>query len=493
MNAPLRRLAVVTALLLTSLLVSTTWIQYLAADSIQEGPGNSRALYAQFGRDRGDMFVGDGDRQAAVATSEPVDDEFGFLRSYPQPDLYAHTTGYYSVLLGTSGMERAADEALAGTADELFYRRIQDLVTGRDPTGGIVRLTLDPAVQQAAWDALGDRTGAVVVTEPDTGRVLAMVSRPSYDPNVLASHDLGAVQEAWDALNADPGRPLENRAISGRLYPPGSTFKVVTAAAALEAGRTPETLLPGPEELDLPQTDRVLTNAFDSSCGGGDQVSLADALRVSCNTAFGALGLELGDEALREQAAAFGFGQQYEIPLIVAPSTVPDEIDEPQTAFTAIGQFDVRVTPLQVAMMSAAVANDGVVMRPEVVDSVLAADLSVVARPEPEEVGRAVSPSVAQSLTDMMTLVVESGSGTAAAVPGASVAGKTGTAQTGVEGEDPHAWFTGFAPVEDPQVAVAVVVENGGAGSQVAAPVAGEVLDAALAAAGTGSESGGER
>lgn len=483
MNSPLRRLGVVTALLLTTLLVSTTWIQFVRADEIQDGPGNSRALYAQFGRDRGDIFVGDAASGTSVATSEPVDDEFGFQRMYPDPLVYAHTTGYYSVLLGTSGIERAADEALSGTADELFYRRIQDLVTGRDPQGGIVQLTIDPVVQQVAWDALGDRRGAVVAMEPATGRILAMVSKPSFDPNALASHDLGSVQETWNALNADETRPLENRAISGRLYPPGSTFKVVTAAAALSSGQaTPETLLPGPEELDLPQTDRVLTNAFDSSCGGGDQVSLSDALRVSCNTAFGALGLQLGPDALREQAAAFGFGRQYEIPLVVTPSTVPDEIDEPQTAFTAIGQFDVRVTPLQVAMMSAAVANDGVVVRPELIDQVLAGDLSVVSRPEPEEVGRAVAPSVADSLTEMMALVVESGSGTAAAVPGVAVAGKTGTAQTGVEGEDPHAWFTGFGPVDAPRVAVAVVVENGGAGSRVAAPIAGTVLEAGLAA-----------
>jgi peptidoglycan glycosyltransferase len=479
-----RRLGVLTALLLVSLLVSTTWIQYVAADDIGDGPGNTRKLYAQFGRDRGDILVA----STPVATSVPVDDEFRFLRSYPDPAVHAHTTGFYSVLLGATGMEAAADDVLSGTADELFYRRITDLVTGSDPQGGFVELTIDPAVQQVAWDALGDQRGAVVAIEPDTGRVLAMVSKPSYDPNALAQHDLGAVQATWEELNADPNRPLENRAISGRLYPPGSVFKIVTAAATLATGLAgpDEPLIPGPAELALPQSTRTLPNYDGEPCGPNDQTTLSDALRISCNTAFGWLGLEMGDDALREQAARFGFGQQLEIPLVVTPSAVPEEMDEAQTALAAVGQFDVRVTPMQVAMVSAAIANGGTLVRPQLVDTVRAPDLTIIERPEPEAIGRAVGPEVAAQLNDMMQAVVESGTGRAAAIPGVGVAGKTGTAQTGNE-TDPHAWFTAFAPADDPQVAVAVVVENGGtlgsetSGGRVAAPIARDVIEAALA------------
>lgn len=485
MNAPLRRLAVVTLLLFTSLLVSTSWVQFVHADAISDGPGNTRQLFAQFGRDRGDIVAGG----TAVATSTPVDDRYGFQRTYSAPELYAGITGYYSIILGSSGIEAAEDDVLAGTADALFYRRIQDLLTGRPPEGGVIELTIDPAVQQAAWDALGDQRGAVVALEPSTGRILAMVSKPSYDPNLLASHDLGAVQNAWRSLNDDPGRPLENRAIRGRLYPPGSVFKIVTAAAALESGRfTPDSPIPGPAEFDLPESTSTLPNVDGRACGADDTTTLLDALRISCNTAFAWLGVELGADALRQEAADFGFGQQIDIPLSVTPSTVPDELDAPQTALSAIGQASVIVTPLQVAMLSAAVANDGVLMRPQLVDTVSAPDFSVISRPDPEEFGRAVSPGVADQLTTMMQAVVEDGTGTRAQIDGVAVAGKSGTAQTGRD-EPPHAWFTSFAPVDDPRVAVAVIVENGGSlgneasGGRVAAPIAKAVMETAIASA----------
>jgi peptidoglycan glycosyltransferase len=313
-----------------------------------------------------------------------------------------------------------------------------------------------------------------------------MVSRPSYDPSSLASHDLAAVRDAWATLNGDPARPLENRAIAGRTYPPGSVFKIVTAAAALETGDyTPETLLPGPAELTLPQTTAVLPNVFDGPCGPGDVTTLTDAMRISCNTAFGQLGIDLGGDALRSQAEAFGFDTPLDIPLRVEESTVPENLNPPQSAQAAIGQFDVRVTPLQVAMVSAAVANDGVLMRPQLVRTVLSPDLRVVDDVQPEELGEPVRPETARALAAMMVAVVEDGSGTAAQIQGVQVAGKTGTAQTGND-TDPHAWFTSFAPADDPRVAVAVVVENGGSagseasGGRVAAPIARAVMQAVL-------------
>lgn len=482
MNAPLRRLSVVVALLMGSLLLSTSWIQYVGAGSISAGQGNVREIYREFGRERGPIVVAGN----AVATSTEVGGDYQYLREYPGGPPYAHATGFYSIVYGTTGIEGAENDVLAGTADSLFYSRIGQVLTGQDPTGGSVELTLDPVVQQAAWDALGDQRGAVVAVQPSTGRILAMVSKPSYDPARLASHDLGSVRQAWEELNADPTRPLENRAISGRTYPPGSVFKIVTAAAALESGDYQTgSSLPGPAALDLPQTTAVLPNYDRRPCGPDDTTTLADAMRISCNSAFGQLGIDLGGDVLREQADAFGYDTDLRIPLRVTQSTVPADMNPPQTAQAAVGQFDVRVTPLQVAMTSAAVANEGVMMRPQLVRTVRGPDLQVVEDVEPEVLGRPVSAATAGDLTSMMVGVVANGTGSSAQIDGVEVAGKTGTAQTGND-QDPHAWFTSFAPTDDPQVAVAVVVENGGdagsetSGGRVAAPIARTVMQAVL-------------
>jgi peptidoglycan glycosyltransferase len=312
------------------------------------------------------------------------------------------------------------------------------------------------------------------------------VSKPSYDPNVLASHDRSSVTAAWDALLADPDSPMTNRAIAGKLYPPGSVFKLVTAAAAIESGEYNEnSVLPGPASLDLPQTSKNLPNSGGAPCGPNDEVSMTNALRISCNTAFGYLGMQLGGAAVKTQADKFGFDQDLRIPLRVTPSTIPDNLNKPQEAQTGIGQFETRVTPLQVAMVSAAIANDGEVMRPNLVSKVVAANLDVLDQPTPQSLGRAISPETADQLTTMMTTVVESGTGKNAQIDGVAVAGKTGTAQHAA-GAAPHAWFTAFAPADDPQVAVAVVVESGGtagdeaSGGRTAAPVAKAVIEAVL-------------
>ncbi|GAA4977614.1 penicillin-binding protein 2 [Kineococcus glutinatus] len=481
MNRPLRRLAGVVALLFLTLFASTTHVQFFAAEDLRAKPTNSRQLYAELGRDRGPILVAGGGQ---VAVGTPVDDAYKFLRTYPSGPLYAHVTGYYSIRYGTSGVERAQNDVLSGTADRLFYRRLSDLVTGRQPRGGSVELTIDPVVQQAASEALGERKGAVVALDPATGDVLAMVSNPTYDPNALATHDAAAAQEAWQGLLADEDDPLTNRA-TGALYPPGSTFKIITSAAALESGDyTADTLLDGPAELDLPLTSSTLGNDEGTECGPGGKVSLIDALEISCNTAFGSLGMTLGADALAEQSERFGFGQELQIPLSVATSSFPTDLNAPQTAQSAIGQFDVRATPLQVAMISAAVANGGVLMEPNVVRTVRDADLDVVETRSPQELGRAVSEETAATLTTMMRAVVDSGTGTRAQIEGVQVAGKTGTAQHG-EGLPPYAWFTSFAPADDPEVAVAVVIEDGGTvdsayGGRLAAPVAKQVMEAVI-------------
>lgn len=482
MNTPLRRLASVVVVMFVVLMGGSTWVQFVQAADLNNDSRNVRTLYREYGNPRGPIVVG-GD---AVAQSTPVDDPFGYQRSYAAGEVYAPATGFYSVVYGRSGIEREMNTELNGSADSLFYSRLEDLVTGRQPQGAIVELTLDPAVQQAAWDALGDQRGAVVAIDPTTGAILAMVSKPSYDPNVLAGHDTRAVNDAWKALQEAEGDPMANRAIAGTTYPPGSTFKVVTAAAALQQGYTPATVVPAPDVLPLPQSSDVLRNFGNTSCSPTGTMTLADALRISCNTAFGQLGMDLGDEALREQARAFGFDTPLSVPMTVTESHFPDQLDAPQTALSAIGQYEVRVTPLQVAMVSAAVANGGVQMTPYLVRSVRSQDLTVVSETEPTELATPITSTTAAGVRDMMVGVVADGSGTAAQIPGVLVAGKTGTAQTSEEAA-PHAWFTAFAPADAPQVAVAVIVENGGTlgseatGGRVAAPIARAVIEAVLA------------
>jgi peptidoglycan glycosyltransferase len=391
-----------------------------------------------------------------------------------------------SLVYGTpQGVERAEDRLLTGDDDRLFTRRISDFVTGREPSGGSAVLTIDAAAQQAAVAGLGSNRGAVVALDPRTGAVLAMASAPTFDPSRLSSHDPADVRAYYDQLTNDPAQPLLNRAIAS-TYPPGSTFKVVTGAAALETGTiTPDTQIPSPQELDLPQTNQPLRNFGGAACSGATS-DLAEAMRVSCNTAFGQLGLDLPAGAMLEQAKAFGFdADDLEAPTRVAVSRYPDETNPPQAAQSAIGQFDVRATPLQMAMVAAGVANGGEVMRPFVVSEVQAPDLSRLSRTEPEVLSRATSEQTAQVLAGTMELVVSDGSGTAAQIPGVRVAGKTGTAQQAA-GRDPHVWFIGFAPADDPQVAVAVVLEDGGGlgaratGGRLAAPIARDVMRAVL-------------
>lgn len=483
MNAALRRLSTVVLVMFLALLVGTTWVQFGQASALNNDPRNVRTLYREYGKPRGPIIVGG----QTIAQSTPVDDPFGYQRSYLQPELYSTVTGFYSVVNGGTQLEKSMNDVLTGQADSLFWTRVQDLITGRQPQGSSIELTLDPAAQQAALDALGGQQGAVVAIEPSTGKILAMVSTPGFDPNALATHDTTAANVAYQQLLDADGDPLINATINEN-YPPGSTFKLVTAAAALESGSyTPESVIAAPDVLTLPGTRTDLPNFGGSSCGANQQTTLADALRISCNTAFAQLGVDLGDDAIREQAERFGFDSgDLTIPMTVSRSTFPEDPNAAQTALSAIGQESVRSTPIQMAMVSAAIANGGTLMTPYLVQTVRTADLDVVSEAEPAELSDAVSAGTAQALTDMMVGVVQSGSGTAAQIPGVQVAGKTGTAQTGRDGEAPHAWFTGFAPATDPQVAVAVIVENGGSvgseatGGRVAAPIARAVMQAVI-------------
>ena len=481
MNTPLRRLSLVALLLFAALFVSTTWVQYVQAGTLNADSRNSRTLIDELSRERGQITAG----QTVLVTSQPVDDVFKFQRHYEQPEVYAPVTGFYSLVYGATGIEGAATQELSGTSDDQFYRRMSDIVSGREPKGASIDLTINPRAQQAAWDGLGDQRGSVVALDPKTGDILAMVSKPSYDPNRLATHDRDAARQAWDELNSDTAKPMVNRATSGNLYPPGSVFKVVTATAAVESGQYNEnSILPGPAVLDLPLTNRGLPNSGGGACGNG-QVSLTNAMRTSCNTAFGYLGMQLGGDALRTQSEKFGFGQDLSIPMRVTPSTIPAELNAPQEAQTGVGQYETRVTPLQMAMVASAVANDGELMKPNLIREVTADNLDVLDKPSPQSMGRPMSEDTAAQVTRMMETVVTNGTGTRAQIPDVAVAGKTGTAQH-LRGAAPHAWFVSFAPADDPKVAVAVVVESGGAagdeasGGRTAAPIARAVMEAVM-------------
>ncbi len=480
MNRQIRRVGLVVGACFVALFLQLNYLQVVSASRLANHPRNVRAVLRDYSAPRGDVVTPDG---AVVAHSTPVDDEFKRQRAYPTGPLFGHVSGHFSFTVGATGVEEAYTADLAGRSPELALRNLGDWLIGKEPVGDVV-LSITAAAQETARAALGDKRGSVVVLDPATGDVLALWSNPSYDPTPLAGHRSKEVQAAYDALNQDPAKPMLARAFRER-YPPGSTFKVVTAATALETGvATTERRFPSLRSLDLPQSDKVLRNFGSSSCGG----TLVEAFRRSCNTSFAQLGLDLG-ERLAEGAKAFGIGENVPFDLREARSAgpVPGTFDrnKPSFANAAIGQGDVAVTPLQMAMVAGAIANGGVLMAPHVAHEVRDPEGRVVRRLEPREWKRAVSAETAATVGRMMVEVVRNGTGRAAAVPGVTVAGKTGTAQA--PGGPPHAWFVGFAPAEAPRLAVAVIVERGGdlgdeaTGGRVAAPVAGQVLAKMLA------------
>jgi peptidoglycan glycosyltransferase len=475
----LNRLAFGLFLLMVALLVQLTRIQVFQADELNARPGNQRTLLTEYSRERGPILV---DR-APIAESIETDGSLKFLRQYPVGPATASVTGFYSIVYGATGLEKAENAILSGDDPRLFVDRMQQLFAGRETRGGAVTTTLHGQAQEAAWEGLRGKVGSVVAIEPGTGRILAQVQSPSFDPEKLSSHNSKAINEYYAELEEDPDKPLLNRPIA-KTNPPGSTFKVVTAAAALESGRfTAESVIPGPETYRLPGTDVELPNWTGTECGPNGEVTLAEALAISCNTAFAWLGNELGDDALRDQAQKFGFDESFETPLRVATSRFPEDPDASQTAQSAIGQFDVRSTTLQMAMVAAAVGNSGVTMRPGLVDQTSAPDLQPLETFRPQDFAQAMSPANAAELARMMVGVVSSGTGSSARIPGVQVAGKTGTAQTG-DDRPSIAWFIAFAPAQNPQVAVAVAVEDAGtdevSGNALAGPIARAVMQAVL-------------
>jgi len=441
-NTQIRRLGIVLLVLFCALFVQLNWLQVIDAHALNNKTGNSRAVVRDFVQPRGVIQTADG---AVLAQSVASGDAFKLQRQYPLGPLFAHVTGYFSFTYGSEGVERTYNDALTGhIAKSTFDPR--NLLVQRDKTDNVT-LTLSRNLQQIATDALGPRKGSVVALDPRNGAVLALADYPSYDPNNLAAHDQTAVTQAWTQLNASPDKPLLPRTYRER-FPPGSSFKVVTSSAGLATGTVTLTqpVYPTLVELPLPQTaGQTLRNFGGESCGG----ALPEALRVSCNTAFAQLGLDLGGQKLTAQAEAFGFNK-------VPPIDLP---------FGASSVFPPAMTP-------------------HVLSDVRDTDGNVVQRFDPKPWLTAVPPDVARQVRDMMVGVVQNGTGTNARIPGVTVAGKTGTAQTGLDKSD--VWFIAFAPAEAPRVAVAVMLENQpnrdeATGGALAAPIAQAVLRAALA------------
>ncbi|MGI9033042.1 MAG: peptidoglycan D,D-transpeptidase FtsI family protein [Acidimicrobiales bacterium] len=482
MNTQIRRLGVVLGVLFVALFVQLNWLQVVDAQHLNNDPRNTRAVVRDFAQPRGVIQTSDG---VVVAQSQPSNDQFQRQRSYPLAGLFAHLTGFFSFTYGTDGVEHNYNDSLTGRDQKFSINRLGDILLQKEHSANVT-LTVSKALQQTATNALGNRKGAVVALDPRTGAILAMVDYPTYDPNPLASHDQKTVRDAWNALNADPNKPLLPRSYRERYFP-GSSFKVVTAATGLATGTVTLTSPSYPvlSSLPLPQTAQPLSNFGGERCGG----PLPQVLKVSCNTAFAQLGLDLGGDKLAAGAQAFGFTK---VPPIDLPFGVPSSFppasafvrDKPALAKSAIGQQDVAATPLQMALVAAGIANNGVVMTPHVMSEVRDSEGRVVDKYQPSPWTTAVPPDVARAVRDMMVGVVQGGTGTAAQIPGVAVAGKTGTAQTGRDTS--HAWFVSFAPADNPKVAVAVIVEdqpnvNEATGGAIAAPIAKTVLQAALA------------
>jgi penicillin-binding protein A len=497
-NKPLRRVAIAAIVLFGLLVANANYVQVFEGDNLRTDSGNTRVLLDEYERQRGAIVV-DG---KSVAESRPTNDKLKYLRTYPGGAAYAPATGFYSLIYGATGIEQTDNSLLTGSDNRLFTRRLSDLLTGRDPRGGNVVLTLNPAAQEAAYKALAGRRGAVVALDPRTGAILTLVSSPSYNPSTLTSHDTKAINTAYGKLTADQQGPLLDRALN-QAYPPGSTFKTVVAAAAFQHGKNPDSQIPCQLKYAPKSGGQPLTNFGGESCP--NPVSINEAFTKSYNTAFAELGVSLGEQTIRQTAAAFGLnGTGFDVPLHVSASQVCDArvdpkatdgtdgcriSDEAALAQSSIGQRNVKMTPLQGAMIAATVANRGQLMQPYLIKQLQAPDLSVLDQTEPQPFNhdqpQTIPAEVAGQLSSMMVSVVNNGTGQLAKLPNVQVAGKTGTAEN-APGAQPHAWFIGFAPADNPQVAVAVVIENAGnensdaTGGEASAPIAKTVIDTIL-------------
>ncbi|MGX1476023.1 UNVERIFIED_CONTAM: peptidoglycan glycosyltransferase [Streptomyces canus] len=486
MNKPLRRIAIFCGLLVLALLIRDNWLQYVKADSLREDPDNRRVLIARYATPRGDIIV---DGKSITGHAETTSGDFKYKRTYKDGAMWAPVTGFVSQSYGANQLESIEDGILTGNDDRLFFRNTLDMLTGKPKEGGNVVTTLNAAAQKAAYNGLKKQggKGAVAAIEPSTGKILALASYPSYDPSTIAGGS-DSDAEAWKKLDKknNPDDPMLNRALR-EVYPPGSTFKVVTAAAALENGlyNSADEKTKSPLPWTMPGTTTPLKNEGNIPC---ENATLRVALQYSCNTVFGKVGSDLGNEKMLEEAKKFGFDEQQFTPVRSSSSVFSDDMNPSQTALSSIGQYNTAATPLQMAMVASAVANNGTLMKPYMVDSLQAPNLDTLEKTEPEKMSEPLSAENAQILQSMMETVVEKGTGTTAQINDVTVGGKTGTAQHGENNsKNPYAWFISYAKVGDSApVAVAVVVQDDKAvrenisGSGLAAPIAKSVMEAVV-------------
>jgi cell division protein FtsI/penicillin-binding protein 2 len=483
-NKPLRRVAVFCGLLILALLARVNYVQFIQADQLQNDKNNRRVAINQFAQPRGDIIV---DGHAVTGHTTTTGSDFKYKRTYVDGPMWAPVTGYASQAYGTTFLEGVEDKFLTGNDDRLFFNRTIDLLTGKQKQGGNVVTTLNAKAQEAAFKGLGNKKGAVAAIDPRTGAILAMASTPSYDPSSFAGNS-ATDEKNWVGLDKknNTDDPMLNRALR-QTYPPGSTFKLVTAAAALESGKVTDINAPtqSPQKYTLPNTRTQLINEGNIPC---QNATLVNALKYSCNTVFGKLGAEMGEKTMLDEAEKFGFNNEQFVPVRVSASNFDKNMTPDDVALSSIGQFDTAATPLQMAMVASAIANNGTLMQPYEVDKLVAPNLSTIAQTSPKKLSQPLSAQNAQKLQQMMETVVKSGTGTKAQIPGVRVGGKTGTAQHGVNNDQkPYAWFVSYAmTAQGSPVAVAVVVEDGSAnrdditGGGLAAPIAKSVMEAVL-------------
>ncbi|MFJ1645054.1 penicillin-binding transpeptidase domain-containing protein [Streptomyces sp. NPDC088258] len=481
MNKTIRHTAVICLALVLALMVRASWVQVYEAKALADDTYNRRNIIAQYAQPQGDIVVAGSPVTGSAKTDSG---DLAYKRTYTDGALYAPVTGYSSQAYGSTQLEGIYKDVLDGTDTRL--KNPLGALTREQTEPGSVLTTIDPSVQRAGYAALGDNKGAAVAIDPKTGRVLAVVSTPSYDPTKISGTTNGA---AWRRLTGDADKPMVNRALRQPL-PPGSTFKLVVAAAALEDGLygSVDERTDSPTPYTLPHTSTVLRN--ENASAPCENATIRTALRYSCNTVFAKMADQLGQSKIRATAEKFGFNDtEQDVPVRASRSVYPTGMDDAQTALTGIGQFDVTATPLQMAMVSAALANDGLLAAPHMVSKVVDGGGGTVRSYQDGDTTRIVSSATAAQLRSAMVTVVEDGTGTNARIAGAEVGGKTGTAQHGVANDGtPYAWFTSYAKDAsgDKEVAVAVVVEDSGAarsevsGNGLAAPIAQKMMAAAL-------------
>ncbi|MGW3626471.1 penicillin-binding transpeptidase domain-containing protein [Streptomyces sp. NPDC000880] len=481
MNKTIRNAAVFSLLLVLALLVRATWVQAYKAQALADDKHNRRKIIAQYAQPLGDIIVAG---SPVTGSKKTQGSDLAYKRTYTDGPLYAGVTGYSSQAYGATQLEGIYSQVLDGTDSRL--KNPIDALTGKQQKPGDVLTTIDPAVQKAGYTALGNKKGAAVAIDPKTGKILGVVSTPSYDPSTISGVTDG---NAWNKLLADKDMPLVNRALRQPL-PPGSTFKLVVAAAALEDGlyNSVDTNTVSPDPYTPPGTTRALQN--ENTSAPCKNASLRLALQYSCNNVFGKLAVDLGQDKVKAMAEKFGFNNdKLDVPVRATKSIFPSGMDKPSTAYSGIGQFDVTATPLQMAMVSAAIADDGVMQSPHMVSKVVDAAGDTLQSYENGTSRRIVSSSTAGQLRSAMVTVVDKGTGSNAKINGTEVGGKTGTAQHGENNsQTPYAWFTSYAKDArtGKEVAVAVVVEDSGAarsevsGNGLAAPIAKKMMTAAL-------------